>query len=65
MSEQHKHQASCTAQQLDVQRSLHQLACHELVLVKEKRTHDQQYEHKDMQEVGSDEQQARPPTSTC
>jgi hypothetical protein len=41
----------CTEQQLDVERRLHQLACQELFLVKEKLEHEKQYELKDLHEV--------------
>jgi hypothetical protein len=37
--------------QLDVERSLHRLACQEIFLVKETQEHVQQYGKKDIQEV--------------
>lgn len=41
----------CAQQQLAIERSLHQLACQEAVLIKEKHEHEQQYDSKDAQEV--------------
>lgn len=42
----------CTQRQLEVQKGLHQLACQEAVLIKEKTEHEHQYDTKDVQEVG-------------
>jgi hypothetical protein len=51
MSQHQRQVLHCTERQLDVEKSLHQLACQEIVLVKEKQEHVHQYDAKDDQEV--------------
>jgi hypothetical protein len=41
----------CTQRQLNIERNLHQLAEQEVILVKEKHEHENQYESKEVQEV--------------
>jgi hypothetical protein len=48
---QHRQVLQCTKRQLDVEKGLHQLACQEVVLLKERQEHVHQYDAKDDQEV--------------